>query len=246
MLTYITNNSTRAENLFANSLSKEFDSQVLNFDQDNIYEIVLSIKPDFIILHESDLSNYHIKKFIKDIDTSNLSTIFIVLVFSSKKHNYPYQRINYIQEKQYLPYDEYFVKGSTEDNFVLCDLNCNEEQKNSILQPLIYPQNKEIPIKLVNCHKVGHVQNLGLVDDQTMLGLLSRCSLYINMNNLYIYDAVYMNKPILNLTENKHFKTVETPSINDIKQNKADYKLDIKKYKISNITKYIKSKYEHK
>jgi hypothetical protein len=244
MLTYITNISSRPEQLFANALSKEYGSNTLIFEPDNIYEIILASKPDFVILHEGDLSNYHIKKFMKNIDDS-IKTIFMVLTFSEKKYSFSSKRTNYISKDSYLPYNEYFQTELKDKNYILCDLTCKDEQKNTILQPIIYPQNKEIPVKLVNCYKVGHVQNLGLVDEQTMMKLLSGCSLYINMDNTYVYDAMNMNKPILNLTKNTLLDTVETPSLDDIKNPSVNYEASqINKNKISNLVKYIKSKYE--
>lgn len=244
MLTYITNISSRPEQLFANCIAKEYGSKISIFEPNDIYEIVLSSKPNFIILHEGDLSNYHIKKFIKTINDS-IKTIFIVLTFSNKKYSFSNKKIHYINKDNYLPYNEYLRGDPIDKNYILCDLNCEDEQKNTILQPIIYPQNKEIPVKLVNCHKVGHVQNLGLVNEQTMIKLLRECSLYINMNNTYVYDAMYMNKPILNLTQNKFLNTIETPSLDDIKNISITYDTaQISKNKISNLIKYIKSKHE--
>ena len=245
MLTYKTHFSTRTEDLFCQSLHKEFDSKIAIFNPDDIYEIILTNKPDFVVLHEHDLSHYHIQKFIKDQDNIKLSTTFIVLRFLNKKlPQIPYKRIHFIDESQYLPYNEYYSTTVRNDNFALCDLDCIEEKNNTILQPIIYPKNKEIPVKLVNCHKVGHIQNLGLVDEETILNLLSRCSIYINMNNSYVYDAMLMEKPILNLVDNKYLdKTIDT-NIDHLKNTTLSYNLDINKYKISNIIKYIKSKYE--
>jgi len=245
MLTYKTNFSTRPEDLFCQSLQREFGSQILIFNPDDIYEIVLNHKPQFIVLHDHDLSHYHVQQFLKDKDNENLKTVFIVLKFLKKKPPVvPYKNINFIEQSQYLPYNEYYSDAISDDNFVLCDLNCTEEKSNVILQPLIYPVNKEIPMKLVNCHKVGHIQNLGLVDEETMLKLLAKCSLYINLNNSYVYDAMRMKKPILNLTDNKYLDKITEPTLDSLRNLELSYNLNIDKYKISNITKYLKSKYE--
>lgn len=243
MLAYINYIHSRHLLLFANSLAREKQAQIRQYNLDNIYDVILAAKPEVLLMEESDLDNLHVKNFFTDLESDMVSLgqtkIIILYQTTSTKSLIQHSNIKYISEKLYLPYNEYFVPSSnTDSKYMLCHLNCIDFDLNKELEQIIYPNNKTIPVKLVNCPQVSHIQNLGMVDENAMLKLLSECYIYINIDNQYVYDAMMMNKPIINLIANNHLELTTSPI--DIDQTNASYSVSsLKQHKISNLIKHL-------
>jgi len=229
--------------LFANSLAHEKGASIALFSMDDIYDVVLVSKPDVLLLDESDLDNIHARRLFEDLISERISAgktkIVILHNSDSTKKQINHSNIKYISDIAYLPYNEYHKpKSPTEYKYMLCHLNCIEFDQNKYLESIIYPNNKTIPVKLVNCPQVEHLQNLGVVDEPTMLDLIGGCFSYINIDNQYVYDAMLMGKPIINLVSNKYL-ALDSGSI-DIENAMVTYDSSIiQKHKISNLINYI-------
>lgn len=243
MLVYINYLHNRQVFLFANSIANEKDADIVQFSLDNIYNAVLIDKPDIILINESDTEHLHFSSFLKDLLDNEISLdktkIIILMSDHSSTSKINHKNIKYIPHESYLPYNEYlFNKQISNDHYLLCHLNCVDFDINKTLELIIYPLNKSIPVKLVNCAQVEHIQNLGLVDEYTMLDLLSRCYAYINVNNEYIYDAMIMRKPIINFVKNSHIDITKHPI--DLNNLNIEYNISkIQSNKISNLIKFI-------
>jgi hypothetical protein len=247
MLIYLSSLHTRASILFANSFQQETanNSTIRLFDANDIYNIVLVQKPHILLIEQELLSNLHILNFFQDLVNNNLDIghTQVIVLGNNSTFSYKHTNIKYLSPDLYISYNEY-VNAS--DNlaaggYLLCSLNCTNLEINKLLEPIIYPTNKTIPVKLVNCPQINHIQNLGLADEATMLKLIADCYAYINLDNQYVYDAMLLNKPIINLIDNSHLPLSSSDSI--IENMFVEYDItNIKKYKISNIVKHIINK----
>lgn len=243
MLVYINYLHNRQVFLFANSLAHEKRANIVQFHLDNIYNVMLVEKPDIVVINESDTEHLHVTSFLQDVSSNNVNIdktrIIILISDTSRISKINHQNIKYISDGSYLLYNEYFLTAPIIRNkYLLCHLNCVDFDTNKALEPIIYPVNRSIPVKLVNCTQVEHIQNLGMVDENTMLDLLSKCYAYINVNNEYIYDAMMMDKPIINLIDNPYMNITESP----IDFNNLDIAYDktkIQSKKISNLIKFL-------
>jgi hypothetical protein len=96
-------------------------------------------------------------------------------------------------------------------------------------------------VKLINCPSVEHVQNLGVASEYETLELINNCCCYINIDNKYVYDAMLMNKPIINLVPNKYLNVTQdpVPSCDLTLQYSNEQIEQINQYKISNLLSQI-------
>lgn len=223
--------SSRNVNLFANSYHKEYGARVVRYNHNDIYDTVLIDKPELII---TDSINYDIYKSIfNDIDNKYIinSSKFIVLGNENLKRSY----IRYINENTYKAYNEY-IKQNQSEKFILCVMDCSDIENNNKIKSILYPNILDMPVRLINCPQFKSVNNLGMADEDTTLDLITKCEIFINLDNTYLYDAINLNKKIINLADNNSTEL----NINTIKD--ADtINFDLNKYKISNLVKYIKA-----
>jgi hypothetical protein len=241
MIIYTNILTSRDVDLFANSFRKEFGGTIIKKDISNIYDIILVDKPDYIIIDSLDEKNEHFVSFLSDLKSQNIQIQKTKIIIIGKSGNSEHQNIRYVSPNTYYCFDEYYTESSCDDGsfkYMLCHLNCLDFEKNKALEPIIYPNNKEIAVKLVGCDQVQHVQNLGSVTEREMLELIHGCEIYINIDNMYVYDAMFLNKPIINSCED--IKEIEF--VNNLSIDKASTKYDrskIMQYRISNIVKHI-------
>lgn len=241
MKIFITNLHSRKEMLVANSVAHETNSSIEIFDPINIYDIYLSDHPCIIIISEDDQSNIFVSKFINDLKNESISYTKNTIIYLYK-NNQPSLGHNFIAipYNAFCHYNEYAKIETENQGYILCELNCISQKKNSILDSIIYPENNEIPVRLVNCPRFDHPQNLGIVNDHDMLKLIAGCSVYVGLTENYIYDSINMKKPTLTTVNNKIIDPIKSLSMNDIMTCVFDesYLVELNKNKISNIIKY--------
>jgi hypothetical protein len=230
MIIAIPSQCSRNVNLFANSYHKEYGATIISYVPENIYDTLLIDRPQLIITDSVDYDIY--KSIFNDIDNKHISNYskFIVLGDESLKRSY----IRYIRRDTYITYNEY-IQPNLSEKFILCVMDCSDIENNNRLKDILYPNILEMPVRLVNCPQFESINNLGIADEDTILDLITKCEIFINLNNIYLYDAIHLNKKIINLAENN---TIQL-NINTIKSANT-INFDINKYKISNLVKYIK------
>jgi hypothetical protein len=242
MKIFLTNLHSRKEMLVANSIANELYGSIEIFDPINIYDIYLSSNNDYIVLSEDDSNDLFISKFVQDLTKNSLSTKKNKIIFLFKNNDLviKHKDIISIPYDTFYHYNEYTKFDVQNDGYILCELNCISQKKNSILDNIIYPENTQIPVKLVNCPRFDHPQNLGVVNDYDMLRLISKCSAYIGLTDNYIYDAINMKKPALTTVNNKILPVSKSLNMSDIANLTFDetHTTELQQYKISNIIKY--------
>lgn len=241
MKIFITNLHSRKEMLVANSIAHETNTRIEIFDPINIYETYLSDQECIIILSEGDNGNLFLSKFIDDLKNKSIYNKKNRIVYLYKtKHPPISQNFMPIPYDAFCHYNEYIQIKTENQKYILCELNCISQKKNSILDDIIYPENKEISVRLVNCPRFDHPQNLGVVNDHDMLKLIAECSVYIGLTDNYIYDSINMKKPTITTIENKIIKPIKSLSLQNVKDCSFDdtWLVELNKNKISNIIKY--------
>lgn len=241
MKIFITNLHSRKEMLVANSVAHETNSSIEIFDPINIYDIYLSDQLNMIVLSENDDSNIFISKFIDDLKHNSISHKKNTIIYLYKtKQLVINQNFISIPYDAFCHYNEYAKLEVNNQGYILCELNCISQKKNSILDKIIYPENRDTPVRLVNCPRFDHPQNLGIVNDHDMLKLIAGCSVYIGLTDNYIYDSINMKKPTLTTVTNKIINPIKSLSIEDVTSCSFDesYLVELSKNKISNIIKY--------
>lgn len=245
MLILTSSIKNRAINLFANSFYQETKANLGSFDLEYIYDAMLINKPDIVILEYSDLHNFHVNNFMKELVANTVSVgncKIIVLTTTKDNKKIQHNNIKYISNSTYYLFNEYYEykKNNTKNfKYILCHLDCNNLTNNSHIEQLTYPHNSTVAVKLVGCSNVKHPQNLGTVTETEMLELIHNCSIYINLDNQYVYDAMLFKKPIINFSSSIPELAVckDTVSIDDAI---TDYDIsNINQNRISNIVKYI-------
>lgn len=241
MIIFITNLHSRKEMLVANSIAQEINGEIQIFEHINIYDTYLSGQNNYIVISEDDTNNVFISKFLNDISNNSIINKNNKIVFLYKnKELFKHNNIISIPYNTFYHYNEYVSLPIRDSGYILCELNCISQKKNAILESIIYPNNNKIPVRLVNCPRFDHPQNLGVVNDYDMLKLIASCSVFIGITDNYVYDAIYMKKPTLTTVDNKIIKQISSLSMEDIKNCSFDesYTSELNKYKISNIIKY--------
>lgn len=241
---YIANNHNRKEYLVANSIHKEYNWILNSFHIQDIYEIAFNKNGKVVIvLDETKLQLPEIAQFIQDFIVADQTKTKLVLLGSDAKINH--KNIFCLPSTVYKPYDEYYQPTKVSDSqFILCHLDITNHKTNAVIQDIVYPNNKDIPIRLVGHPGIQHIQNVGLVTDSQMLDLIYSCVAYINISNEYIYEAILYNKPILSIIDNEYIKAVDKLQLEDLHKlidtdNTIDYQHNLKQHKISNIIKSI-------
>jgi hypothetical protein len=243
MNTYITDNHSRKEYLIANSISKEYSGTLTSFSIENIYEIAFNKQHKAtIVLDDQKIKTSEIHNFIKDFVTTAQTKTKLVLLSENKVHH---ENIFTLPSSSYRCFNEYYrPRKITTSKFVLCHLDTDNHKNNIVIENIVYPKNKEIPIRLVGHPGIQHIQNVGVVTDDHMLDLIYSCSVYINISNQYVYDAMLYNKPILSSIENEYLLSKNNLELQDLKelfenQESKEHNHNLKQYKISNIVKSI-------
>lgn len=212
-LIYSNNYLDRPTFLLAQSFSKETRGPAYNILVDYLKEAVNDIKPDFVILNQSQMTA---AKDFFSIRHNNKDCVFLTITTLTKKEIEELQHITNLSIYNLSPsmfchINEYYVPKIKDDNYWLCDIGSADSSLLKRIQPLTYPLNNKQKIRLVNNDQFHHPQNVGLVSEIEMLDLISECSAFINVNNNYLADAVSMNKPILSLITNNF-----VPMLNNI------------------------------
>lgn len=237
MIVAVPLNVSRKVKLFANSFNKELKANILQYNDENLYDVILYDKPNIVLTDNIDLDIFY--SLFNDIETTNIitSTKFIVLS-DIKKHNYVKTNIKYIENNLYKGYNEYATPKDS-DQFIFCVANCNDITINSRMDNILFPNRTIMPIKIVNCTEYKNVHNLGTASEDKVIDLLSRCEIFINTNNEYLYDAIYLKKKIINIVDNDLLPTIQHITDDHINEASVVNSEFLSKYKISNIIKHI-------
>lgn len=241
MKIFITNLHSRKEMLVANCVAHETDGGIEIFDPINIYDVYLSDTDNFLILSEEDYNNIFITKFMDQLVKGSIVNQKNKIILLYKNNEFiKHKDILSIPYDAFCHYNEYAKLQIRDEGYILCELNCVSQKKNGILESIIYPENKTIPVRLVNCPRFDHPQNLGVVNDHDMLRLIAGCSVYVGLTDNYIYDSLFMQKPTITTANNKIIQPVGSISMEDINNVSFDekYLTELKKNKISNIIKH--------
>jgi hypothetical protein len=204
--------------LVANCIAHETQGHIEVFDPINIYDIYLSNQDQIIVLSENDNSNVFISKFLQEFSSGIIAETKTKIIFLYKTIDIvKNQKIIYIPYDAFYHYNEYIHLNTKNDGYILCELNSISQKKNSIIENITYPINKDIPVRLVNCPRFDHPQNLGIVNDHDMLSLIANCHMFISLTDNYIYDAINLRKPTLSTVKNKIIEPVSSIDMNNIK-----------------------------
>lgn len=243
MNTYITNNHSRREYLVANSIHKEYNWILNSFDLSDIYEIAFNKWHKVaIVLDDTKIQLPEIQNFLEEFQKSNQTKTKIVLLSDTKINH---ANIFCLPSISYKLFNEYHqpVKISN-SRFVLCHLDSTNHKRNAVIQNVLYPNNKEIAVRLVGHPGIQHIQNVGILTEDQMLNLIYSCTVYVNISNEYIYDAILYNKPIVTAIENEYVESIvdelQLKHIADLlASSHIEYKHNLKQHRISNMVKSI-------
>ncbi len=244
MLIYLPKNENRSQYLVANSISKEFNGDLRSFNTQDIYEITFNNpNANIVILNEFNVKDVFISNFLTDFENYSKPHKTKIIILSEHRA-YKNKNISYIGSSIYKLFNEYYTPTNIDNNykFILCHLDCVNHTNNEKIQPIIYPANNTIPVKLVGCPNIQHPQNLGLVDDDQMIRLIQECAVYVDISHQYFYDAIWHNKPVVTIHKNEFVEPVTDLTISHIQDainNPPITDHDLKKQRISNIIKYI-------
>jgi hypothetical protein len=243
MKTYIPNNHTRREYLVANSIHKEYLWSLDTFDIRDIYEIAFNKWHQVaIVLDETKLQAEETKQFLQEFTSSKQNKTKLILL-SDTKISHP--NIFCLPSSVYKIFNEYYQPKKISTNpFILCHLDTTNHKRNTVIQNIVYPHNKNIAVRLVGHPGIQHIQNVGMVSEDQMLDLIWSCSLYVNISNEYIYDAILYNKRILSAINNEYVPSSEQDlqlkdAMSLLNSNHNGYENNLKQHKISNIVKSI-------
>jgi len=244
MKIFITNTHERAIRLFAKNLAHKLTiNQIAQFDEINIYDIFTTNNSSYIFITDKDLRNQYVKKFIDIINTGSTKkdNKIVIIHSANNKPKISNPNVIFIPDNTFCAYDEHFELCEPNEDFILCEPNYIDMKKNSILTKVLYPHNKTDQIRVVNCPRFRHPQNVGVTSEKDMLDLISKCKLFITLNSTYIYDAINMKKPVITTEKNMFINPVEHIDINMLKNTKST-NIDLEqlnKYKISNLINMI-------
>jgi len=179
-------------------LEKEHNSIVFGVDSKNLMDTIKKNNPDYLIL--SSVQYEQNKNTILSLD-QNSNTKIITLSEHLVKNKNISQIV--VSKTKFILYNEYYKpKQKNNDTYMVCDMATSMDNI-KLLESLVYPKNKKDKIRLLNCPELKHVQNVGVANEDDMLDLIYGCDTYINVSDRYLYDAIMMNKKIINLTQNR-------------------------------------------
>lgn len=232
---YLNNNMKRPGAIFAKQISHKLKLPISLFSVDEIYNIIN--QKCFVLIEQHNMQNQHLNNLLKDITVSN-HTLQCKILLIGHPSSLEIENVISIKDSDFVCYDELHNNSEDENkNMIFVELsNTTKEQLNK-LNNILYPNNKTIAVKAVNNSEFCHVQNLGLSTEKDSLKLLSECSYYVNINNMYLYDAVYANKKVLDIEDIPKIKNIE--NIDSIVINNNNYSNDITNKAISKILNKI-------
>lgn len=190
--------------LISQILEKEFDSLVFGVENINLLNAIEKNKPEYIIL-----TNDQYKQCFSTIEKIDNNCTIITTCDNLVKNKNIKQII--VSKTKFILFNEYYKTDTkkiacdflTNNKYWTCDMGATEPEHIKLLEPLVYPNNKECSIRLLNCPSLTHVQNVGMANENDMLDLIAGCDTYINISDRYIYDAIMLGKKIINLVNNR-------------------------------------------
>lgn len=213
---YSNNYLDRPTFLLAQAFSKETKGIAYNVIMNHIDEAICDIKPDFVILNQQQMS---LMQNFFHRNHSNKSCKFLTVTTLIKKQieelkaNSSLEIYN-IAPGMFCHVNEYHSCKIEDKNYWLCDISSIDSNLIKKIQPLLYPDNTIQKIRLVNNDQFQHPQNVGLATEAEIMGLIASCKGFINLNNTYIADAVFLGKPILSFVPNSFVPVSNNIDIN--------------------------------
>ena len=179
-----------------------YNFNYLLLDSQNISNAILQ----FIVEYGNKLKCYMLFRSENNIESFNndYGSVCKILCDYSLKHKnigtiLPQRFIN---TRLYNPYVSY-----PKENIISCFLD-NIDNIPQELTDVLYPKT-QLKIRLFNGQKFAHIQNLGVVDEIEKAKILSYSEYYLDLNNLYSYEA-----------QVSHCKILDTSSLESLVSNK--------------------------
>lgn len=190
--------------LVLKAMSELYKTEIYSVNIPDISNVIDNLKPEFIVLSSKQYKL--INKKLEEMNKNFNTRLLVITENISKNKKF---KIVQIDPNCFSLFSEYYVPKKADESmeYWVSDLDSVNMENNRLLSPYIYPQNSKNPIRLVGCDKIQHPQNLGNIAEDDMLDLIYNSSGFINITNNYIFDAVNMGKPILNLADNGWKKT---------------------------------------
>lgn len=190
--------------LISQILEKDYNTLIFGVENTNLLNAIEKNKPEYIIL-----TNDQYKQCSTIIEKINNSCTIITTCENLIK-NKNIKQIT-ISKTKFMLFNEYYKPNTTKmvcnflnnNKYYTCDMGGTTAENIKLLETLVYPNNKQVSIRLLNCPGLTHVQNVGVAHENDMLDLVYGCDTYINVSNRYVYDAVMMNKKVINLVNNR-------------------------------------------
>lgn len=201
---YSNNHLDRPTFLLAQAFCKETAGTAYNVIINHLDEAICDIKPDFVVLNQQQIlsiQNFFNKKHSDKSCKFLTITTFIKKQIEELKTTSSLEIYN-IPPGMFCHINEYHSSNIQDKNYWLCDISSIDSNLIKKIQPLIYPNNTTQKIRLVNNDQFQHPQNVGLATESEMMELIASCKGFINLNNTYTADAVFMAKPILSFVPN--------------------------------------------
>lgn len=232
---YLNKNITRSSAIFAKQISHNLKLPISLFSVDDVYNLVN--QECLILIDKQNLENQHLNNLLNDIKVSGHEPLCKILLIGCTSR-LEIKNIISIPDDDFVCFDElYNHTENTQKDMVFIELSNSTKEQIEKLNKILYPNNKKIAVKAVNNPGLAHVQNLGLSTENDTLKLLSECSYYVNINSLYLYDAVYANKKIIHVDDIPKIKTID--DIDFIVIDNSIYSNDISDKSISKILNKI-------
>ena len=203
---YLNKNLTRSSAIFAKQISHNLKLPISLFSVDDVYNLVN--QECLILIDKESLENQHLNNLFNDIKVSN-NTIPCKILLIGYANSVEIKNIISIPDSDFVCFDELNHHENKQTNTIFIELSNTSKEHVDKLNNILYPNNKKIAVKAVNNPSFTHVQNLGLSTENDTLKLLSECSYYVNINNVYLYDAVHANKKIIHIDDIPKIKTID-------------------------------------
>jgi len=216
--------------LFGKILGNRTELPIQYFNVDDIYNFInLDV---FIIIDAKHTENKHLNALIQELKETDTNIKCKILLLGSNRN---LQIHNIYEISEYLLVDEtnHFIESSSPD-FILIHLQKSTEEHLRKIEGILYPKNKEIPVKIINNEEFSHCQNLGLCTEELILELIQECKYYININDMYLYDAINANKNIVDINKLPN-RSLSVSNLDQNTINKKEYINNTEHLRISNI-----------
>ncbi len=230
---FINNGMDRAAFLFGKILNKIIGLNIQYFSVDDIYNFINT--DAFLIIGKNNAANKHLHALLEEIKEQDVKIkCKIILLGADLNVDIP----NVYPISQCLLVDETReFKSNVSENFILINLQKSTKEHIQKIEHILYPHNKEIAVKIINNPEFSHCQNLGLCTEEMIMDLIERCEYFVDVNGLYLFDAINANKKIVdinNLSENLSLSNLDEHTIN-----KKEYIKDTEQLRISKIIERI-------